>query len=169
MDRGRKSPLFCSKKGLITEKHILDIAKMHLEGSPLFVTGVKIRTGNAIHVFIDGDQGVNIDDCVKLSRVIEGSLDRDREDFSLEVSSHGAERPLVMARQFVRHKGKTLEVRTNEDKNFEGVLTDADQEGITVEETTREAKPVGKGKRTVVTTHRIQYNQIKEARIKLKF
>jgi ribosome maturation factor RimP len=154
---------------LITREQILRLAEAHLKDSPLFVTAVKIGSGNQISVFIDGDEGVRIDDCVALSRAIESQLDRDREDFSLDVSSHGATAPLVSPRQYRRHLGREIEVRLVDGGKAEGRLGSVDEAGVTIGWDEREPKPVGKGKTTVHKTRNIPFAGIAEARIKLKF
>ena len=69
------------KKFLITRENIEELAKKHLENTPLYITGIKISDSNGVSVSIDGDEGVKISDCVALSRFIESSLDREAEDF----------------------------------------------------------------------------------------
>jgi len=156
-------------KILITKEHILSLADAHLKGGSVFVTGIKIGSDKHINLFIDGDNGVTIKDCVALSRAIEGSLDREKEDFSLDVSSHGAATPLAMPRQYPKHMGRTFEVKLSDDTKAEGELIACDDNGITLQFSTRENKPVGKGKVTVVKQQIIPFNQMKESKIKLKF
>jgi ribosome maturation factor RimP len=154
---------------LITKEHIENLASRHLEGSNLYVTGVRVGSDNHISVFIDGDNGVKIQDCIDLSRAIEGKLDRNREDFALDVSSHGAASPIVLPRQYKKHLGREFTVKLNDGEKCEGVLVDIYADGIRLEYSTRENKPVGKGKITVTNQKEIKYNQIKESKIKLKY
>ena len=154
---------------LITKEHIESLASEYLKDSTLFVTGVKISSANDINVFIDGDKGVSIQDCIGLSRSIENALDRDKADFSLQVSSHGATTPLIMPRQYLKNIGRDLEIRLQDGTKAGGRLIESDNESITIEYSERENKPIGKGKITVVKKQTIPYNQIKESKIKLKF
>ena len=135
----------------------------------MFVTGIRISTDKQINLFIDGDKGVTIKDCVSLSRAIEGQLDRDKEDFALDVSSHGAATPLVMPRQYTRHIGRTFEVKLVDGSKAEGDLLACNNDEITLEFSVRENKALGKGKTTVVKQQTIKYSDIKESKIKLKF
>jgi ribosome maturation factor RimP len=167
-DRGLKSPILLTKI-LINKEQIEQLAAGHLKGTPLYVTGIRIGADNHIHVFIDGDNGVTIADCVELSRHIEKSLDRDQEDFSLDVSSHGAATPLVMPRQYTRHIGRGFEIKLLDGSKAEGSLVACNDEEIQLEYPVRENKPLGKGKVTVMKQQSIKYNQIKESKIKLKF
>ena len=163
-----KSPILLTKI-LITNDHILQLANAHLEGTNLFVTRITIGSDNQINVFIDGDKGVTIANCVELSRYVEKNLDREKEDFSLDVSSHGASAPLVSPRQYPKHVGRDFEIKLLDGTKAEGNLSECNDEEIKLMFSVREDKPVGKGKITVTKQHIIKYNQIKESRIKLKF
>lgn len=164
----RESPILLQRT-LISKDHILALANEHLKGGDIYVTGIKIGSDNHISLFIDGDNGVNINDCVNLSRAIESRLDRNKEDFALDVSSHGATTPLVMPRQYKRHIGRNFELRFNDGSRAEGELVHADDEKITLQFSVREDKPVGKGKITVNKEITVALNDIKEAKIKLKY
>ena len=76
---------------MIDKFKVLDIVKDVLEGSDKYLVNMKITPDNRIFVDIDGDNGINIDDCIEVSRAIENSLNRDEEDFELNVSSAGAD------------------------------------------------------------------------------
>ena len=85
---------------MIDKFKVLDIVKDVLEGSDKYLVNMKITPDNRIFVDIDGDNGINIEDCIEVSRAIENSLNRDEEDFELNVSSAGADSPLKMPRQY---------------------------------------------------------------------
>lgn len=154
---------------MVSKLHIEQICNTHLNGTDKFVTTIKISADNHITVAIDGDNGVTIDDCVALSRAIESTLNRDAEDFSLDVTSHGATAPLVSARQYRKHVGRDIEVRLLDNSRAEGTIVSADDNGVLITWSERQNKPVGKGKVTVELQKEINYNTIKEARIKLRF
>ena len=148
---------------------IEQLVKEAIEENPsLFLIELKISAGYGITVVVDGDDGINLKECMRISRHIEHNLDRESTDFSLEVTSPGATEPLVNKRQYGKNLGKTLKIRTEEDK-FEGALTDVSEDQITLTWKAREPKPVGKGKTTVEKTVTIPYEQIKQAKVKLKF
>jgi ribosome maturation factor RimP len=147
----------------------MSLANEHLKGSKLYVTGIRISSDNHVNVYIDGDEGVSIKDCVGLSRAIEAALDNRREDFALDVSSHGATTPLVMPRQYNKHIGRTLEIKLNNGDKAEGELVSLDDEKLLIEFSVRENKPIGKGKITVSKKQEIKFTEIKEAKIKLKY
>lgn len=166
--KGTRVPYFIGKI-LINKEQIEALTQQHLANTKLFVTAVKVGADNHINVFVDGDEGVTIADCVELSRFIEKSLDREKEDFSLDVSSHGALNPLVSPRQYPKHVGRNFEIKLVDGTNAEGTLINCNNDGVVLEYSQRENKPVGKGKITVTKQQEIKYNQIKESKIKLKF
>ncbi|MCG2460321.1 ribosome assembly cofactor RimP [Flavobacteriaceae bacterium F89] len=138
------------------------------EKEDLFLIDFQIGQDNKIKVILDGDQGVTLQDCIDVSRAIEHNLDREEDDFSIEVASAGARSPLVIPRQYKKNIGRKLEVRTAE-RNFEGKLIAATEEHITLEWKDREPKPVGKGKITVQKKQEIAISDIQEAKVVLKF
>jgi ribosome maturation factor RimP len=155
---------------MILKEQIIDLINEKINGTHLFLIDVKVLPGNRIEVFIDGDNGLGISDCVDLSRYIEKSLDREVEDFSLEVSSPGATQPLKLSRQYIKHIGRDLELKLNDGSTLTGTLKEIATNGdLTLETTTREPKPIGKGKINVTRTHNIELQNIKESKIKLKF
>ena len=138
------------------------------ENKTLFLIDFSITPDNTIRIILDGDEGVNLKDCIAISRAIEHNLDREEHDFSLEVTSAGAGEPIVMARQYPKNIGRKLIVKTATD-NYEGNLTEATENSITLEWKEREPKPVGKGKVTVQKRKKIALSEIDEAKVKLKF
>lgn len=150
-------------------KNIIDQA---MEGHPsLFVVDWSLSADNNIKVCVDGDQGVDIEAVIAVSRAIEHhpDMDRDREDFSISVSSPGADAPLILPRQYAKHVGRKLKVTTDSGEEFTGTLTDAGQDGIALEWAVREPKPVGKGKHTVTYQKTIPFADIKKAKVVIKF
>ncbi|NNK81740.1 MAG: ribosome assembly cofactor RimP [Flavobacteriaceae bacterium] len=139
------------------------------ERTDLFLIEFNIQDNNAIKVIIDGDNGVLVEDCIYVSRAIEHNLDRDKEDFSLEVASAGAASPLAQRRQYKKNLGRTLKVKTLDNQKFEGIITKVLEEAIVLSWKAREPKPVGKGKITVEKEAEIALEDIKEAKVKIKF
>ena len=117
---------------MIDKFKVLDIVKDVLEGSDKYLINIKITPDNRIFVDIDGDNGINIDDCIEVSRAIESQLDRDEEDFELNVSSAGADSPLKMPRQYRRHVGRELNVTPFDGEQVEGTLMEADDQHFVI-------------------------------------
>ena len=150
-------------------KGIIDRA---LEQYPeVFVVAWSLSPDNDIQVVVDGDRGVDLETIIALSRALEHDpqMDRDREDFSISVSSPGADAPLKLPRQYAKHVGRELKVTLDEGEPLVGTLSRSDDQGIVLEWTTREPKPVGKGKHTVLHTQSIPYGDIRKACVVLKF
>ncbi|MCB0382330.1 MAG: ribosome assembly cofactor RimP [Psychroserpens sp.] len=135
----------------------------------LFLVDFDVQADNSIKIVIDGDNGVLVEDCMFISRAIEHNLDREEQDFSLEVLSAGATSPLINKRQYRKNIGRTLSVKTTENKDLEGTLTEADDDKILLEWKTREPKPVGKGKVTVKKQAELSYDSISKAQVVIKF
>ena len=117
---------------MIDKFKVLDIVKDVLEGSDKYLVNMKITPDNRIFVDLDGDNGINIDDCIEVSRAIENSLNRDEEDFELNVSSAGADSPLKMPRQYRRHVGRDVSVVPFEGPSVEGTLAEAGDKEFTI-------------------------------------
>ena len=139
------------------------------ERQDLFLISFEVLDNNAIRVVIDGDKGVLVEDCMFVSRAIEHNLDREEQDFSLEVSSAGAASPLTHERQYKKNVNRTLEVKDIDNVKHEGLLSEANIDGITLKWKAREPKPIGKGKVTVEKEIMLPYSNIKEAKVKIKF
>ncbi len=139
-----------------------------LEKQEIFLIDITISDSYKIIVTLDGDKGVNLQDCIDISRVIENNLDREEHDFSLEVASVGVGSPLKMVRQYKKNVGRTLIVKTNEEK-IEAELVEANDDSIVLSWSAREPKKIGKGKETVQKRLEIPYTDIKEAVVTINF
>ena len=117
---------------MIDKKIVSGIVNEWLEDKEYFLVDVSVSPDDKIVVEIDHAEGVWIDDCVELSRFIESKLDREEEDYELEVGSAGIGQPFKVLQQYLIHIGKDVEVLTREGKKLEGVLKDANEETMTV-------------------------------------
>lgn len=134
----------------------------------LFLIDFSISTGGDIEVIVDGDKGVSLDECIRISRHIEHNLDREIEDFGLSVKTPDIMKPLVHTRQYKKNIGRKLKV-TTQGENFEGTLICLKDEVITLEWKAREPKPIGKGKHTVTKQAEIAIKNIEKATVKIVF
>jgi ribosome maturation factor RimP len=138
------------------------------ENDSLFLIDLSFLPSNKIKVIVDGDNGISLKECVRISRHVEHSLDREDEDFALEVTSPDITQPLSVERQYKKNINRTLKVKTEEGE-IEGTLVEVNTEGISLRWKTREPKPIGKGKVTVEKNASIAYQNIKEAKVKITF
>ncbi len=133
----------------------------------LFVVDVKIKPTNNVKIFIDGDQGVSIDKCVKINRQLYKRIEEvaiwPEGDFSLEVSSPGIGEPLKLMRQYKKNIGRIVEVVKVDESKLQGKLLSADDETISLEETK------GKNKKKEVIVHTISFDQIKTTIVQVTF
>lgn len=148
------------------EDKIKDLIKTALQDrTDLFLIECTISSDHHIRILLDGDQGVNLKTCIDISRSIEHNLDRETEDFSLEVASAGVGNPLQNRRQYTKNIGRKLRVERHSEPTLEGVLTAATETDFTLEWKQREPKPVGKGKQTVIKKEILSYQEIKSAKV----
>ena len=160
--RPRGTPSFIKDKTMIDKLHILDVTTSSLDGTDKYLVDLKITADNRIYVSIDGDNGILIDDCVDLSRKIENSLNRDEEDFELNVASAGLDSPLKLARQYKKNIGETLDVTTTDGEHIMGELTEADDEKFVIQ------PPHGK-KKAPLPAETFNYSDVKVAKIVITF
>jgi ribosome maturation factor RimP len=139
-----------------------------LEKPSVFLIDLKITDAFKVIVNLDGDNGVALQDCIDISRVIDGNLDREEQDFSLEVASVGVGSPLKMVRQYKKNVGRTLIVKLASE-TIEAELVEATDNFIILSWKAREPKKLGKGKETVQKRQEIPYTEIKEAIVTVTF
>jgi ribosome maturation factor RimP len=152
-----------------TEK-VNNLVLKGLEARPdLFLVDLKISESNKIQVILDGDNGINLQDCISLSKFVDDNLDREEEDFSLEVASAGVSSPLKFVRQFRKNIGIKLKIVSLSNEEFEAELTEVTEEYISLEWKAREPKVLGKGKETVDKKKVLAYSEIKEATVIVSF
>ena len=148
-------------------KNILDAVLADYE--QLFLIELSVSENNKIIITLDGDSGVNLQDCITISRAVEQELDKEELDFSLEVASAGVSSPLKFVRQYKKNIGRKLKVKTISNEEIEALLTGADDEAATFSWKAREPKKIGKGKETVEKTVRLPYGEIKESIVLISF
>ena len=124
--------LFFKSESMIEKKTVCQIVDEWLEGKEYFLVEVTISPDDKILVEIDHNEGVWIEDCVELSRFIESKLNREEEDYELEVGSAGIGQPFKVLQQYLNHVGKEVEVLTKNGRKLAGVLKAADEQHFTV-------------------------------------
>jgi ribosome maturation factor RimP len=151
------------------KEKVLGLLEEGLKEKPsVFLIDLTITDAFKIIVTLDGDNGVTLQDCIDISRAIEHNLDREEQDFSLEVASGGLSTPLKLVRQYKKNIGRTLIVKTATEK-IEAELTHVNDDFITLEWEAREPKKIGKGKETVQKKLELPYAEIKEAIVTVTF
>ncbi len=100
-------------KNMIFKDKVVALLNQGLSEKPsVFLIDLTITDAMKIIVTLDGDQGVTLQDCIDINRAIENNLDREEQDFSIEVASAGVSTPLKLVRQYKKNIGRTLKVKT---------------------------------------------------------
>lgn len=156
---------------------IRQIAEASLADASHFIVDVlflaKQRPAKVL-VIVDGDNGVNIDDCANLSRKISESLDEQnllQSAYTLEVTTPGLDHPLKLKRQFFKNVGRSFKVHLTEGRLVEGKLTEATEDHLVLEQDWKNGKPVSPstpGKKEKKLTE-INFNQIEKAFVTVSF
>ncbi|MCR5153111.1 MAG: ribosome assembly cofactor RimP [Prevotella sp.] len=152
------------------EKSIVSaIVEEWLKDREYFLVSVEISNDNRIVVEIDHADGVWIEDCVELSRFIEERLDRDKEDFELEVGSAGLGQPFKVPQQYINFTGKEVEVLAADGKKYRGILKSVDGSRFVV---TQDEKVKIEGKKRPEiqpVDHEFDMNEVKYTKYLIKF
>jgi len=133
----------------------------------MFIVDITVKTGNSIEVLVDSDNGISIDQCIQISRHIEQNLDRDAEDFSLEVSSPGLSQPFKILRQYQKNIGKRVELIARTGEKEEGILKSVNETGIELDVTAKEK--INGAKIPVTKSKAYSFEQIKTVKLVISF
>lgn len=147
---------------MITKERVLQIVEEILKDSDKYITSIKVMTGNRIKISIDSDTVVGINDCADINKKLEKALDRDKEDFDLEISSHGLTESIVLPRQFKKHIGKTFDITLKNGEKIIGTLLEFNEQYFTIESIQNNKKSE---KPNII--HKIEYMETKKIIINL--
>ena len=143
------------------------VNELRVDTPEIFLVSIKIKPTNNIKVYLDADNGLSIERCVKINRamyrVIEEKGWYPDGNFSLEVSSAGIEEPLKMIRQYRKNMGRQVEVILNDDSRYQGKLISVEEAAIQIEYTE------GKNKKAVTTVKELPFDQVKQTTVQIVF
>jgi len=154
---------------MITKEQIEQLITPKINEEDIFLVEVAVSSSNQISVFIDGDKGVTIDQCIALSRFIEQSFNRDEEDYELDVSSAGLDLPLKVQRQYIKNIGRSVDIVLTGGQKFSGKLISANDEGIELEVEKNMLLEGKKKKQLVTEVLPLKYTDIKSTKIVVSF
>ncbi len=117
---------------MINSETIAELLEQHIRGTDMFVVEVAVKAGNSIRVHVDRPNGISIDECVQISRFLNETMDRDEEDYSLEVSSPGLSTSLKVKQQYEKNLGHPLDVLFNDGTRATGKLQSVTEKGFTL-------------------------------------
>ena len=160
------SPFLKNMSSLNQVETVEKLLKPLMEGD-IFLIEIKVKPINNIKIYLDADSGLGIEKCIKINRALYRIMEEmglyPEGDFSLEVSSPGIGEPLKQYRQYLKNKGREVEVITTDDRKLAGKMLEVSEEAITLE--TAE----GKGKKQVVKAEEIPFSNIKQTKVQIKF
>jgi len=149
---------------MITISAIKSVLERKIKNSDEFIVDVYIKPTNKIYIEIDSLKGVTIDKCVEYSKEIENNFDRNIEDYELQISSPGLDKPFKVKQQYEKNINKEIKIITFEDKDIKGILKNVFNNYIKIEVTNNI-----KGKHTETEDIDIEYSKIKTAKALIKF
>ncbi len=152
---------------MITTEKIEKIIKDWTEDKDIFLVALSIGSGNTIKVLLDKPEGITIDECVLISRMIEAKLNRDEEDYELQVSSPGLDRPFKVIQQYYKNIGNEIEVITQDGLKNKGILNKVTDKGIELGIKARVKKE--KKKKVIHKNISLDFDQIKTAKTVIAF
>jgi ribosome maturation factor RimP len=117
---------------MIAEQDIRALVEEHIGGTGIFLVEVRVGSGNDIRVIADSPEGISIDECAGISRFLNGRLDREEEDYSLEVSSPGLDAPFKVRQQYEKNVGRKVEVILKDGDRLEGKLISVTGDSVTL-------------------------------------
>lgn len=154
---------------MISKEIVTQMVEEYLRDTDYYLVDVEIAPDNRISVEIDAFVGVSIDFCVDLNRHIESKLDRDVEDYELEVSSAGLTSPFKVLKQYEKNIGNEVEVLTKDGRKLTGVLVEVSDSEFAIEQE-KLVKPEGAKRKTVMKERvAFTYNDIKTTKYIFRF
>ena len=154
---------------MITNEQVQSLIQGKLEENNCFVVALKIGEGNTISLEIDSLKGITVQDCMAFSKAVEHNLDREVEDFELQVSSPGLDKPFRVGEQYQKNIGRNVKVVLIEGNVIKGELKTVDENNIIVEFSYKEKIEGKKKKQRIVKEEKINFNNIKETTVIISF
>lgn len=150
---------------MINKQLITQAAQEWLTGKDYFLVDINITPDNKITVEIDNQDGVWIEDCANLSQHIESHLNRNTEDYELEVGSAGINKPFKVTQQYTSHIGQNIETLTKDGHKIKGILTHADNHTFTILPTIHKKKQQQNNTQPIT----LNYNEVKYTKPHINF
>jgi ribosome maturation factor RimP len=147
---------------MIDRTQIEKSVREYIRNTDLFLVAVRVSSSNKITILADTKEGITIDECAGLHRHIEKGLDRNMEDFELQVSSPGLDMPFGVIEQFYKNEGQKVAVLDNEGLKYTGILKNVTTGGFDLETETKV-----KGKAKEIKDIPFNFDQIKSTKIVL--
>ena len=144
---------------------IIDAISSEIVARGCFLVDVTVSKDNDVEVTVESEEGiVDLDDCVAISRFFETRFDREKEDYSLTVTSAGLDQPFKVLKQYLKAVGKKVEVSLKGGRKMVAELVEADADSITLKYSVKEAVEGKKKKEMVEHVDRYAMEQINAVR-----
>lgn len=155
---------------MITKQYIKSVVEEIIgKFNKAFIVDISVNTSNNIKILVDSYEGFSISDCVELSRFVEGKLDRDKDDFALEVASAGLSEAFKVIEQYKKNIGNEVEVITKEGEKYSAVLLAISDDGVELEHEKMVKKEGKKRKEIVKEKFQLDFDNIKSTKVIIKF
>jgi ribosome maturation factor RimP len=154
---------------MITKEQIQKIVETIVDPKNQFLVNIVVRPGNKVIVTVDDIRGIHLDECAEISKKIEQTLDRNKEDFELEVTSPGLTQPFLVMQQYRKNLNKDIEVLLKNGIKKMVRLISVHENGIDVEEEKKIKPANNKKKQVIIEKQFIEFEDIKNTRIVLPF
>lgn len=154
---------------MIDKEQVESIISDRISVSDVFVVSISVQSGSLIQVFLDQPGGISISTCAEFSRLIESNLDRENEDFELRVSSPGLDKAFKVPQQYSINIGNSINVVDIDGDKYKGIIKSTDATGIDLDADVR-VKAAGRKKKVIeIKSVRLEYKDIKTAKVNLEF
>lgn len=150
---------------MICKEYIQELVEKITTGTEIFIVDIVIKPVNKISVLIDSNNGVNIDNCANVSRFIGKRLNREEEDFQLEVSSPGLDSSFKVLQQYKKNIGREVEILEENGIKKTGILLAVTKEGIEIEEVKKDSIKRKNKKQIVKNKVKFDFNHIKSTKV----
>lgn len=169
---GRLVPFFVAKeqaskaenertKNMIQNEIVREIVEQYLEGKKYELIELRVSPKNEILVEIDAYDGVDVDFCAELNQYIQQNLDREVEDYELEVGSVSLTAPFKTKMQYEKNLGHDVEVLGKDGKKYRGQLVEVNDDDFKIDAEVMEAVEGKKRKQKIIKTLTFCYDDVK--------
>ena len=154
---------------MIQKSNIEEIIRKHIADTGIFLVDISVSPGNIIHVYLDKPDGISIDECTEINRHIISQLDKDIEDYELEVSSPGLGLPFKVFQQYQKNLGRNVELVLKTGLKIKGKLIEASPERIEIEEQKKHRDGSKKKAELITIITSYLMSEIKSAKLVVSF
>lgn len=154
---------------MITKELIENLVQEAIKETILFPIEITVNPDNKILIFLDSETNVSIDDCIKVSRFVEHSLDREEEDFALQVSSAGLDAPFKIMRQYQKNIGHDVEITKADGEKLIATLLEVSENAIKVKPLPPVSRKKTKNLPELPSEVELNFDAIKQTKIVISF